>query len=308
VTNHQKNSTSRAGRRRKRNHAEKARAGNALRNPPPLSDDEERLLARPEIPIESWREGKRLFDRKLARLTAHEHGRLPKWTREIKSKFAELRKRIANDPQLVKDFEFFTQRMSWPAEEFLFHLFWDCNVSRASPQAVIADDRRQRWPLNRKELDALCSRLLKIAAILGKLDGTELSPAYDLSPSQIRGFYEDEARRLPAAQRRFLLRAFRGLPALLRLYSKELRGNVLAATEQHGKSDRRMQLLVRHVRQTSLYETIRSTLGGYHSTRLCRLVNAARAAQSLPIIKPRAFDVWLNRFQKRRPTSLAEGG
>lgn len=302
MTNHHKNSTSRAGQRRKRNDGGKARAGNALRNPLALSGDEERLVAQPEIPIESWRKGKRLFDRKLARLAAHEHGRLPKWTREIQSKFAELRKRIANDPQLVKDFEFFTLRMSWPAEVFLFHVFWDCNVSRASPQAVIAHRGRQRWPVDRKELDALCSRLPKIAAILDKLDGTELSP------SQMRGLFGDEARCLPAAQRRFLLRAFRGLPAVLRLYSEELRRNVLAATEQHEKSDTRMQLLVQRVRQTSLHETIRSTLGGYHSTRLCRLVNAALVAQGLPIIKPRAFEVWLNRSQKLRQTSQAGGG
>lgn len=279
----------------------------ASRKPLALSPDEERLIARPGIPIE-WREGKRVLDRKLARLTAHEHGQLPKFTREIKRGLAGLRKRIANNPGLVADFNFFTGQLGWPAEEFLFRLFWDCNIKSAWPESVIAADKRRRWPINQHELEEVCRTILEIAATLGKISDTELSPAFDISPSQVSGFFSKEMQSLSRAKRRFVLRAFRAFPELLRLYSCELRGNILAIADQQAKSDTRTRSLVNHVRETSLYEAIRSKLGEYHAVRLHRLVNAARETQGLQPISWDAFRKWLKelkeRLEKAKQTTL----
>ncbi len=269
------------------------------REPLALSEDEWQLLAQPEVPLEQWRDGEALLGSKLARLTTQEIGRVPKFTKQIETHKGELRKRIANDVQLAKDFEFFTKKMHCPPEAFLHDLYLDCNMMHAPPRTVIAGEKKRTWPVDRTNLDALCKDLLAMAGKLRALGESALSPARD---TLLR---DSEGRRFPIAREKYVLRAFRDLPEIIHLYAGELRGNVLKTADSWPRSKKRLESLVKHTRQHSLYERIRAELGQYHSVRLHRLVNAARQMQGLSPVEWHAFRKWLSELkqglEKRQP-------
>lgn len=255
-----------------------------------------------KIDIELWSEGKPYPSELAKKLELTRQARKAAdnpWTKMIIAAKANLRKEIASSPQLVEDFEFFLDKMGWHPEQLLHDLYFYCNMMHATPQAVIATEKREIWPMGRKSLDALCRNILALATRLEKLNQTKFSPA--------RGVVlrADTGDRLPPARERHLLKAFSELPKILRFYREELNRTVLNAAgdwsdaQKHGKS------LVEGAREHSLYERIRAKAGKYHAVRLHRLVNAARQIQNLSPIEWYAFRKWLSelkqRLEKARP-------
>jgi hypothetical protein len=215
------------------------------------------------------------------------------WTKMTIAGKANLRKEIASSSQLVGDFEFFLEKMEWHPELLLQILYWDCNMKGATPQTVIAREKRETWPIAQKFLDALCGDMSTLAARLEQLNETEFSLARGLA---LRGETGD---RLPQARERHLLKAFRELPETLHLYSRDLRQTILDTAAHWSRQKQNWESLIGSARQDSLYERIRAKTGQYHQIRLHRLVNAARRIQGLPQLESRAFVVWLNRLKKR---------
>ena len=274
-----------------------------------LTTNEIDQLRQPQIPLELWRRGEALFGCKLERITRQRVGRDVTdnaVTRKIIADKAELRKLIANDPQLVKDFEFFTTKLGWDPEGLLQHLYWDCNMVRATQQTILANEKRTTWPLSQKALENLCEDISALAIRLEKLNETDFSPARTVILRTAEGV------PLPREQERYLLTAFQKLPEILGFYNRELRRKVLNTAQFWTRHQDSWKSIIESTRGNSLYEKIRARSGQYHAVRLHRLVNTAREAQALPRLEPRAFMIWLNRFRARRekskPLSAPPGG
>jgi len=265
-----------------------------------LTANEIDQLRQPQIPLELWRRGEALLGRKLERITRQQVGRdvtNNAVTRKIIADKAELRKLIANDPQLVKDFEFFTTKLGWDPEGLLQHLYWDCNMMHASQQAILASEKRATWPLDQNALANLCEDISALAVKLEELNETDFSPARTAILRTADGV------PLPRAQGQYLLVAFRDLPEILGFYSRELRRKVLSTARFWSRHKHHWKSIIESVREGSLYEKIRARAERYHAVRLHRLVNAARQVQGLPLLELRAFVIWLNRLRARREKS-----
>jgi hypothetical protein len=259
-----------------------------------LSDDELQLLDRPEIPLEQWNKGQRLLGSKLERLTIQRVGRQianNPLTKKIKADKAELRKLIANNPQLVNDFEFFTKQLRWDPEGLLQHLYWDCNMMRATPQTVLAKAKKRTWPIHPTWLNALRDDISALADRLEQLNETEFSPA------RTAILQANTCERLSPVLQRHVLKIFRELPEILRLYSEELNRKVLNTSKYWLRAEKDRETLVDGAKRDSIYEKIRAKTTKYHAVRLHRLVNAARRIQQLPHLELRAFVIWLNRLK-----------
>jgi hypothetical protein len=271
-----------------------------------LTADELEQLHRPEIPLEPWRKGESLFGRKIKRIQRKQNiersGRdvaNNPVTRSIIAEKSELRKLIANDPKLVRDFEFFTKKLGWHPEGLLQLLYFDCNMMPATPQKVIASEKRKIWAIDQKELEDLCEDISALALRLRELDKTPFSPARTAilrSPAILRS---GDGDRLPIKRERYLLGVFHDLPEILGLYGRELRRKVGIKTKFWSRAREDWKGIVESARENSLYERIRSGAGQYHANRLHRLVNAARQVKHLGPYEHRALVVWLGRLRER---------
>jgi hypothetical protein len=277
-------------------HGKHTRESTHTPSQPQLTADEIEQLRRPEIPLDLWRNGEALLSSKLERLTIQRVGRQitnNPATKKIKADKAELRKLIVSTPQLVEDFEFFTKKLGWSPEGLLQHLYWDCNMMHATPQTVIAKQKRKHWPMDRAVLDALCDDISTLAARLEKLNRTKFSPARAVI------LHAETGGRLPPVRERYLLKAFRELPEILRFYGGDLKRKVLTNALYWSKTEKSWEFLVKGARQDSVYERIRAKAGKYHAVRLHRLVKAARQIQNLSPIEWYAFRKWLGELKQR---------
>jgi hypothetical protein len=273
-----------------------------------LTADEIEQLRRPGIPLESWRKGEALFGQKIERLTRQESVRLNgtdvtknPGTLKIKADKSELRKLVANTPQLVKDFEFFTKKLGWDPEGLLQYLYWDCNMMHASQQQLLAREKRSTWPIERESLEGLCDDIAALIRKLEALNNTDFSPARTVILRTTNGV------PLPREQQRFLSNTFRRLPEILGFYSRELRRKVQDTGRFWSRHKERWRSMTGITRQESLYEKIRAKASKYHADRLLRLVNAARKVQGLEPLKSRAFVIWLNRLRARQEKEKSKG-
>jgi len=211
----------------------------------------------------------------------------------IRQKKLRLRRRIADDPGLQRDFNFLVECTHWPEEKLLSFLFWDCNMMSADVRSVIARRRREAWPVEESTLRRAINRIFKIAEQIQKINGT------DLSPTRTIFFSDQDGEPLTARETKQRRAIFENLPEILRTYASELQRKAWLEVAFWRREKPNMELIVQMSRMNSLYEHIRSATGGYHQHRLHRLVNAARVDQGLPTITQRAFTVWLNRLKKR---------
>ena len=234
----------------------------------------------------------RLARQQVVKLAGRDITNSPVTQRIIADK-AELRKLIANDSKLVKDFEFFLKKLCWGPEGLLQHLYWDCNMMRATQQTIIAEEKKSNWPIDRKTLEDLCADTSALALRLEDLDKTDFSPARTVILRTADGV------PLPREHEKYLLRAFRDLPEILGFYSWELRRKILYAAHFWSEDAQSWKSIIELTRENSLYENIRTRAGHYHAVRLHRLVNAARKAQGLAPLELRAFTIWLNRLRAR---------
>jgi hypothetical protein len=218
----------------------------------------------------------------------------------IRKKKSRLRGRIANDPALQRDFDFLVSRTRWPEESLLARLFWDCNMMTADPKSVLAREKKRNWPISEPDLHRAIKGILKVAGQVEEVNQTEFSPARTVF------FYDEEDEMLTERQAKRRRAAAAGLPSTLRFYASELRRKVSISAGFWRLQKPDIVPLVRMVRESSLYESIRLATGSYHQTRLHRLVNAARIDQGLGPIEQRAFTIWLNRLRKRHQPTQAE--
>jgi hypothetical protein len=271
---------------------------------PPWTPDEIEQFNRPQIPLELWRKGEALFGRKWKRLerkrvvglAGRDITNNPETQKIIAGK-ANLRKTIANHQRLVRDFEFFANKLNWGPESLLQHLYWDCNIMHATPQTIIAYEKKRTWPLDQETLTDLCKDISALALRLDELGKTDFSPARTAILRTEDGF------RLPLKCETYLLEAFRDLPEILRWYKQELCRKIDNAALFFSRHKKSWISMIEFARQDSLYEKIRARAGKYHAVRLHRLVNAARQVQGLPTIEWFAFRKWLNELKKNQGTT-----
>jgi hypothetical protein len=214
-------------------------------------------------------------------------------TKMIIAQKADLRRQIANTPKLVKDFEFFLDKMGWYPEKLLQHLYWDSNMMQANSQTILAKEKKKTWPIDRESLGEIRGHLRVLAEQVERLNKT------DFSPARTAILRNEEGNRLHPADERYLLRIFRNLPEVLRFYGGELNRKLSLTDFYWSREMKRWKFLVEEARRTSLYEQIRAKADQYHVVRLHRLVNASRRVQGLSPINQRAFIIWLNRLKKR---------
>lgn len=193
----------------------------------------------------------------------------------------DLSKRIEGDPQLKTDFDFLIGKTGLQPNQLLTGLWMDCNLIKAHQQALLSRDAKEIWPLSEDTLRRIIKNVRRTARQIETTNKTAFSPA-----------------------RTFNMEVdFSGLPETLHAYAGELERKVNLRAPYWKRKKSRIPTLVGLTRQHSLYERIRSSAGGYHQVRLLRLVNATREVKGLPKIEPRAFTMWLNRFEKRRKKS-----
>jgi hypothetical protein len=196
----------------------------------------------------------------------------------IRAQKEELRKRIEQDPQLKKDFDFLIAKTGLQAKQLLTGLWLDCNMMKADRQTLLSKARQELWPISEDTLRRTVDNIRRAASQMETTNQTEFSPILTNSIGH----------------------NFAGLPETLRSYARELERKVNIWAPYWKRKKSRIPTLVALTRQHSLYERIRSSTGGYHQIRLLRLVNAAREVEGFRKIEPRAFTMWLNRFEKRR--------
>ncbi len=196
----------------------------------------------------------------------------------IRAQKEELRKRIEHDPQLKKDFDFLIAKTGLQPSHLLTGLWLDCNLMKADRQTLLSKGREELWPISE---DALKRSIKNIRRAAGQIETTNET---DFSPALAKNIGDN----------------FAGLPEILRSYAREVERRVNIWAPYWKRKKLRIPTLVALTRQHSLYERIRSSAGGYHQIRLLRLVNTAREVEGYRKIEPRAFTMWLNRFEKRR--------
>jgi hypothetical protein len=192
-----------------------------------------------------------------------------------------LRKRIERDPQLIKDFDLLIAKTGFQPTQLLTGLMSDCNLMKADQQTLLRQTREELWPIDEGTLKRIVKNIRRTARQIETTDATTLSP------TRTKNIGEN----------------FGGLPKALRSYATELERILNIWTPYWKKKKSRIPTVVSETRKHSLYERIKSSTGKYHQNRLLRLVNAAREVAGYPSIKPRAFTVWLNRFEKRRKSN-----
>jgi hypothetical protein len=270
---------------------------------PGVSCEDERLISlQRKIDIEPWSKGEP-YSPALARkfrLTGpnRKFANNPT-TKMIIAQKADLRRKIATSSKLVEDFEFFLDKMGWYPEMLLQQLYWDSNMMHADPQTVISKERARTWPIEREDLREMLTNIRVLTDQLERLSETDFSPARTII------LQDEKGRRLSRADERYLLKAFSDLPGILRCYGRELHRKVSLSGLRWSRQIENSKSLVAHARKTSLYEQIRAKTGRYHAVRLHRLINLSRQVQGLPLIKPRAFFIWLNRLKKRHDTPVS---
>src|SRR6266481_2188274 len=89
--------------------------------------------------------------------TIREHGEL------IRQKKAQLRRRIAGNPVLQRDFDFLLTKTGWHEEALLARLFWDCNMMSTDTKSFVARQKKQNWPISEPTLRGTISSILKVA-------------------------------------------------------------------------------------------------------------------------------------------------
>jgi hypothetical protein len=214
-------------------------------------------------------------------------------TKMIIAQKADLRRKIAISSKLVKDFEFFLDKMGWYPEVLLQHLYWDSNMMHADPQTVIDKEKARTWPIDRDTLGEIRTNIRVLTDQIERLNNTDFSPARTVI------LHDEDGERLNRADERYLLKAFGKLPRILRSYGGELSRKLSLSDVYWLREIKTWKSLVDHARKTSLYEQIRVKTGQYHVVRLHRLVSISRRVQGLPPIEQRAFIIWLNRLKKR---------
>jgi len=196
----------------------------------------------------------------------------------IRAQKEELRKRIERDPQLKKDFDLLIAKTGLRPDQLLTGLWLDCNMMKADRQTLLKKGKQELWPISEDTLRRTIKNIRRAAGQIEATNETEFSPALTKNIGH----------------------NFAGLPKTLRSYARELERKVNIWAPYWKRKKSRIPTLVAMTRQHSLYERIRSSTGGYHQIRLLRLVNAAREVEGFRKIEPRAFTMWLNRFEKRR--------
>ena len=255
-----------------------------------LSEDELQLLRKPEIPVKEWQQGKSLFESKLEWPDIANNSS----TKAIRADKAKLRKLIATEAQLVKDFEFFTRKLGAQPEALLQELNSDCNMMHATLQSIIAGEKKRCWSIDQEELENLHKELLAFMVRLERLSQTSFSPGRTAILRDERGV------RLSVEREAYLLGAFCEMPGILRAYASELRRKVQNIDAYWSKTKESWKTLIEISRSHCLYERIYAKLGKYHAVRLHRLVNAARRANDLPELEWFAFRKWLSEMKTRR--------
>jgi hypothetical protein len=211
----------------------------------------------------------------------------------------QLRRRITNDPQLKKDFDFLIGETGWRSDLLLARLFWNSNMMHADSRTVLGKMRKESWPIKRGTLE----KILKDAHALAKQ--IELVNETKFSPGRTVIFRDEKDARLSRRKERDLQDNFARLPQILCGYAEELGRNVFIGTVFSRRNATVMEYIVKSAKETSLFERIRVCTGKYHATHLLRLVNAARMVGKLPPLEERAFFVWLNRLKERHSTESA---
>jgi hypothetical protein len=214
-------------------------------------------------------------------------------TRRIIAQKAELQRHISTDGQLAADFDFLLKQTGWDRHLLLQLLYWDSNMMHADPQTVIGKEKDKTWPIEKNTLIDIRMNIRALAEQIERVNKTEFSPA------KTAILCDETGDRFHRADERYLLRAFKNLPDLLRFYGGELSRKLSLTDSYWLRAKKDWKCLVEHARKTSLYEQIRLKTGQYHAVRLHRLVNGSRRVQGLPPVNFRAFVIWLNRLKKR---------
>jgi hypothetical protein len=268
---------------------------------PRISNEDAQLISQQrKIDTELWSKGEAYparLARKLRLSGSHRKAADNPVTKMIVAQKADLRRKIALSSKLVTDFEFFLDKMDWYPELLLQQLYWDSNMMHADPQSVISNEKARTWPIDKEVLREILRRIRVLAEQMERLSETDFSPART-------AILEDEkGERMHPADERYLLKAFRKMPDILRSYAHEL-GRKLNLSELYWpQRTKDLESLVAHARKTSLYEHIRAKTGQYHAFRLHRLVSASREVQGLRPVGQRALVVWLNRLKKSHKES-----
>lgn len=195
----------------------------------------------------------------------------------------ELRRRIEANLQWKTDLDFLTEKTGLQAHQLITGLWLDCNLMRADKQTLLAHEKKEFWPISEDTLRRTIKNIRGVASQIRRINQSE-----DLSPT-----LAEDVGVSPVV-----------LPEALKWYAGELERRVeIQAAHWKGKRAR-IPELVDLTRANSLYARIRSA-GGYHQTRLLRLVNVARRTRGYSRVSERAFTLWLNRLEKRK-TKLSE--
>jgi hypothetical protein len=208
-----------------------------------------------------------------------------------------LRSRIKADAQLHKDFDFFVRETGWSPEDFLWRLFWDSDLMHINDPMRSRKIKAETWPVPRKTIETVLKKLPKLE------EGIEQINATDFSPARSEILCDRKGQRLPRQVEQAILHYFRILPETLHSYGEELSRRLRLADEDWPKREKSWRSIVDLTRRDSLYEKIRAKTEKYHTTRLLRLVNAARTTRGRPTIEQHAFDKWLNELKKSRERS-----
>ena len=90
----------------------------------------------------------------------------------------ELRKRIEQDPQLKKDFDFLIAKTGLTPEQLLTGLCLDCNLMKADRQTLLGKEKKQMWPIDRDTLKSNIKNIRRAAGQIETTNETEFSPAF----------------------------------------------------------------------------------------------------------------------------------
>jgi hypothetical protein len=220
------------------------------------------------------------------------------WHGSSAGHISDLRSKIEADPQLSRELTFFIQKTGWSREEFLW-LLWDgADIMHIEGSKNYRRIKEDTWPLSPETVESLLKKLLKVKKEIEQVNASDFSP----TRTEI---YGRNGQRLPLQGEQALQKWFRLLPDLLASYREVLSKNFRTARESWPRQKKSWQLCIDLMRQDSLYWKIFKTIERHHSTRLLRLVNAARTVQGRPAIDQHAFDKWLSEFKKRSPRRSA---
>jgi hypothetical protein len=233
----------------------------------------------------------------MARMNEDAGARAAILNRRIKTGQKQLRQTIAGDPQLKRDLEFFVDLTGWRPDLFLSRLYWDSNIMHAGPQAVVAQAKKESWPIARHTVERIVKHVSRLASEI------ELIAETHFSPDRTHIFRNGAGAALSPQKAQALREDFAALPETLRRYSHDLRRKLLIEIGYWRRSREPLKVIAEEARSSSIFELLRAAVGQHHAVRLLRLVNAARKVHGFTPIKQRAFVVWLNRLRKRRRVS-----